>query len=1056
MASIDLYKLFNVERQEKVSVLLLSLQSVFVGIFYGAFDISAHALFLEVYPASMIPNAYVISGIVGIVITFLYSKLQTKLKFKHLAPLNLFFIALVTAILWQGFHFTTSNYLIFAVFVMMGPLNIIGLLGFWGTTGRLFTLRQGKRLFGLVDSGYIFGIIISTYAIPVLLDLGLATKNLLLIAALSVSVALVIQFFISGKYELDKRKTVQGEEEETSQLPLKDFIKQPYERLMGIFVILSMITAFFIQYSFLSVTKENYPDPTDLAKFLGYFTGSLTLFTFLFKTFVYSKLMKTYGLKTSLLISPVLLGLLTIIAVLVGSFYGYTAASASFAFFFLLISLSRLFSKALKDSVEAPSFKILYQSLPENYRHDVQAKVDGTINEMAALSSGLLLAGFSLLPFIKLIHFSYSLIIIIGIWVFAAFWLYRRYKASLEKSLLVKKEDADHGRGQFNLNEYVNEALNSSDFSNIQNILSFYSDIQPVKYQQLVQDLTGNQNEKLREYSYLTIGKNVIYDAYEALKEQFEKEKSAQLKTLAGEAIEKLKPTAQKEIDETSIQEYAKSSKIEKRIKAIRLIADNYEEKFNPLLKQLLRDQNSKVKIEAIKTVPRFENSELLDIVIDYLNVIPFFTYAFDALVESGEIVLDDLEQAFYKSETDEKVKLRIISIFDAVGGKKALSYLENKLDHYNIDIFRKVLNALVNNDYQVPQKDEYKIQQLIEKHIGIAAWNLAAKQSIQENPVNDEITQAIEEEITENYEVIYQLLIIAYKPESVHNFRNNLESGTSEGISYALELLELFIAEEIKPKLLPLFDDISLNERVKQLQLHYPVNKMEPEELLTNILNRDMNYINVWTKACALYSFNDLEEYEITDDIVAQLFNPIPILRETAAYIVYLKDPDKLFIISERLDSQVQHSLIKKFTESSEVFEELLISRILKLRKLPVFSEIPGYYVTKFMNITEIWDKKQTEENFHYQANFSESLLIVVNGEMGLMKEDKNPEIYKSGDIIEITDDEGKNLNFSVSSLTEGFNLIKIPKPSFYFQMFDFPVIIKNYIQLFNSLNIL
>ena len=85
---------------------------------------------------------------------------------------------------------------------MLGPLNILAMLGFWGTTGRLFTLRQGKRLFGLVDAGLIIGIIISCYTIPVLLSFKFESHNILLISASSVLVATIIQIMIGHAFIL--------------------------------------------------------------------------------------------------------------------------------------------------------------------------------------------------------------------------------------------------------------------------------------------------------------------------------------------------------------------------------------------------------------------------------------------------------------------------------------------------------------------------------------------------------------------------------------------------------------------------------------------------------------------------------------------------------------------------------------------------------------------------------------------------------------------------------------------------------------------------------------
>src|SRR3989339_144268 len=128
-----LYKTFHIAEGEGYGVFLLILQSFFLGVFYGSLDISASALFLKAFPASMLPKAFVISGIAGIVLTAVYTRLQ----------------------------------------------NIIALLGFWGIAGRVFTLRQGKRLFGLIDSGQVFGVIISSYTIPLILFFGFSTIDLL-------------------------------------------------------------------------------------------------------------------------------------------------------------------------------------------------------------------------------------------------------------------------------------------------------------------------------------------------------------------------------------------------------------------------------------------------------------------------------------------------------------------------------------------------------------------------------------------------------------------------------------------------------------------------------------------------------------------------------------------------------------------------------------------------------------------------------------------------------------------------------------------------------------
>jgi len=437
-----LLSLLGIEPGEESMVSMLLTQSVFLGIFFGAFDISAHSLFLSIFDEKMMARGYVVSGIAGIILTSLYTWLQTRMKFKNFAVINLIVITSITLVLWITLNLSPAKWVIFFVFIMLGPLNILGGLGFWGTAGRLFSLRQGKRLFGLVDSGLIVGTILSCYTIPLLLSFGFKSHNILLVCASSVLIATVFQILMGSRFNLvagdegqkdGKQKNAKQKEKKSVFAVLKG---DPYIRTMAMFIALSVVTAFFVQYSFMAVTREQYPSAEDMARFLGIFTGSMMIFTLLVKLLVFSYLIKNYGLRTCLTIAPILILVFTALAVTVGMSMGYTPGSASgFLIFFLVLALSRLFSKSLKDSIESPSFKVIYQTIDEKIRYAVQSGMDGTVNEIAALSSGLILSGLGVLSFIKLIDFSVFLFFIIIVWVFVAFRLYAEYRKSIRKAL---------------------------------------------------------------------------------------------------------------------------------------------------------------------------------------------------------------------------------------------------------------------------------------------------------------------------------------------------------------------------------------------------------------------------------------------------------------------------------------------------------------------------------------------------------------------------------------------------------------------------------------------
>lgn len=1020
-----IYTVFNIEPDEKQSVFLFLLQSVFLGIFYGAFDVGAHALFLNAYPASMIPKAYVISGLVGIILTSLYARLQSRFKFSGVAILNLIFISVATAILRVLFQYTESRWLVFLIFIMMGPLNIIALLGFWGAVGRIFTLRQGKRLFGLIDSGQIFGAILSTFAIPILISVGFAQKNLLFLSSVSIVCALIVQIITSVKFNLNKQVTQVTQK--TNRL--FDLLKNRYVLFMSIFVVMSMLTAFFIQFSFLSVTKENYPDHNDLAEFLGAFTGSLLLFTFLFKTFLYSKLMKTYGLKVSVLISSFLLGIFTVIAVLIGSAFGYTAASASFVFFFLVISLSRLFSKVLKDAVEVPSFKILYQSLKGEIRHDVQAYVDGTINEIAALSAGLLLAALSLFEFFKLIHFSYSLLVILLIWFFVARKLYVEYKKSLQKSLAEYKAKKDTIN---TVSDLINETLTENSVNGYNLIAGLEMDhaLHPIKFESKINTFINHHNPVIARYANQKITESRLFNFYNLLS----KDALAEL-----DIFQRTKVTIDKTPGVEKIIELSKSKGTEERILAAHLIGKFYDPELFVYLKALIRDLQLQVKIAAIKAATEIGNKEFCNLIIDYIDTPGLIPYVYDSLETFGEEALDIIDQYFYKTGVNHRILLRIVKLIGTIGGEQAEQLLLKKLDHPNEEIVYYTLLALRQINFKADEKNIDHMHQLIEKHIGVIGYNLAAKATISETEGFGYLKDALNEEVSSNYNLLYLMLSLAYDPKSVLHVKDNIESGTAEGVSYALELLDLFIHEEIKPKLLPVVEDIALNEKIKQLENFYPLEILPFKELLISLINKDINETNVWTKACALYAFSELDDHDLPDDVIAHSFNPHAILRETAAVVIKSINKEQYHSIFNRLNSVYKEELENSIDMLDKNKNHLLVEKTWFLKSIEYFENVDGRY---------LYELAKAMSNLQFESyELTDIIVSDLKDKIVLLKGDKAQMTIDEKEKVDLMEGELYDMNELLSnakrkvSLTipDNTTIYYLKKAELIYNVFDF-----------------
>ncbi len=67
--------------------------------------------------------------------------------------------------------------------------------------------------------------------------------------------------------------------------------------------------------------------------------------------------------------------------------------------------------------------------------------------------------------------------------------------------------------------------------------------------------------------------------------------------------------------------------------------------------------------------------------------------------------------------------------------------------------------------------------------------------------------------------EHIYMLLTMLYDTRSIQLVKENIDSGTAEGIAYAVELLDVFLSEQLKQRVIPILDDLGNSERIDRLQ---------------------------------------------------------------------------------------------------------------------------------------------------------------------------------------------------------------------------------------------
>jgi hypothetical protein len=98
--------------------------------------------------------------------------------------------------------------------------------------------------------------------------------------------------------------------------------------------------------------------------------------------------------------------------------------------------------------------------------------------------------------------------------------------------------------------------------------------------------------------------------------------------------------------------------------------------------------------------------------------------------------------------------------------------------------------------------------------------------------------------------------------------------------------------------------------ERFKQLQYFFQAIKQVPEDLIQDVITRDFNQISLYAKACAIYSLLNLKDHNAGQELVASIFHPNQLIRESAAYVMEKKDPEKLESVLQRLEPTIVNEI--------------------------------------------------------------------------------------------------------------------------------------------------
>jgi hypothetical protein len=996
---------FN-NRQEIFMLVLVSLQALFIGAFAALFMIGSHVLFFQLWDPGKVPMAFIISGLLGIGVFSLYSYSVNRTNFRRLTVFILLFVFLANLLLFLFYdaiaHFALLEFPVMLPFTLAIPFTFIVLLIFRRSVTGIYTPSQHRRFYPLIRTSLMAGMVTASYALVIALYINFDVLLITGGSALFIGLALVLQIIMNQYHRTS------GAFPQVSRRPMQlrskfyEFFYSKYTLLLLAFVMLSAITGFILHYHFITVTRFNYPNTIGLAKFFGFFTGTMCLFVFAVERYLLRKILYAYDSPFSLVLIPALLTIAAVVTLVVDLLVDQSTAIASISYGFLMIAMFRIGYETTYEAIELPSLRVLFRTLDLRFSNSVIPRLEGSFRMVALLVAGLILFALAWLKLAGNLFINLTLLLLLLLWIPVGIKLVKSYQNALREMIRrLRISTRTIGQELQNIDEKTHALINSKDPLKSVNTLSILERLEPLTHEKHLVSLLTTDSSELQQYLLNRIDENALLSSLPKLKELEKSEQSRIHNGYLPRLISRFELKLSAGGSRNAIDHLVNSKTPADRVLAAEVIGTASNQEFDDCLLQLTRDIEPDVKFASVKAMARLGSADHSYVLIGYLTTAAYYPYAFEALVKIGDPALPLLEQMFLLPDADNLLLSRIVRIYGKIGSPSAMDCLLGKIESQNRTIARQALLALREAKFQASPGNINRILNDIVRLINIMSWNFAAYASIYKSDDFSMLSDALLAEISDNYSTLYHFLALAYNPTSIGNIKNLLQEGNDSDISFAIELIDQIVNEEIKQVFFPVVENISVKERYKQLQYFFQAAKEPPESLIQEIITRDFNQISLYTKACAIMSSLLLTDKLPGQEIIACIFHPNLLIRESASYVVNKTAPENLESVFSRLEPMQVSEIRTALSHADDGIPYLLIDRIRFIKNSEKMKGITDDVLCEIARSLEVHFLNRDEEFLIKREDVHYAFMIIIEGTAQINISSGKVFTFEKNDII-------------------------------------------------------
>ncbi len=785
--------------------------------------------FLGSFPATMLPYGYIGIGLTLPIVGWAHGWLERRIELSRLILVNLCLMAL-SLLLWRWLLELPWRGWVMLLYVWWVAVWAVLNLALWGLVGRIFDLRQSKRLNGVVGAGEVLAMVIGGLSVSWLVGpLGPANLLLMSVAAIAAGVLVLGRIVVAERERLSEHSIAV---DAPSDSGVSEQFKDNYLRLVFANSALAWLVFYVIDNAFYALAAERFPSEAAMASLVGYMDAAVGALLLVSRLLLSARVLAWFGVRGGLLAIPLVVGV-GATGLVLSSHLGATAGAI-----FALAVVVKLSEEVCRDSIFRNTLQVLFQPLSPARRLRAQVTTESLVDPFAAAIAALLLLLLANALGFDAVKLFQVLLGVFVIWSVLAWRLQRHYLSSLRRALT--RRAASGGSAEL-LEGASAEILKQATYSNFPSEIAYalasLHQIDRDEFDQALPRLLTHTNTDVRINALSWVVKEPRADLAEPVRKLIRRDAHGRVRGLALRALVAIEGAevveevagALSEIDEqvrsgavvglienggihgivlagNELLALAASDDPERRRAAAALVGEIGNPGFyHPLLK-LLDDSEPKVVLEALKSAAVLRSPALWPQVIPALERPSLRGYAIDALRAGESAAARVVAEAIDREGVSLLQKSRLVRVLGVIDDRRAQDSLIALVDSENHELRGLVLRALVRQPRRLDQDSKLLLRGQLDRELDDGSWLVEQLCACRAEGELSILSQ-LREQWQATRQRILILLQLIYDRESLARVRDRIDDPSPERRAYAIELLDNLLPVELKPRVLPHFE---------------------------------------------------------------------------------------------------------------------------------------------------------------------------------------------------------------------------------------------------------